>query len=102
MLNEEGVKKENFRLWRERFHSHCLTEGYRNPTKDPTTDEHENHYIKQKRELEIATLKQCLPDRTLKILTVTIEPTLSSDNKKKPWKFMEKLEKHFLGSCAVG
>ena len=96
MLNEEGDKKENFRLWRERFHTHCLTEWYQNPAKDPTTDEHDDHYIEQKRPLEIATLKQCLPDRTLKILSVTIKLTVSPDDKK-PWKFIEKLENHFVG-----
>jgi hypothetical protein len=35
-LNIEGNKKYNFELWRSRFDAFCLTEGYRNPAKDPS------------------------------------------------------------------
>lgn len=102
VLNIEGNKKDNFKLWKTRFNSHCLTEGYRDIAKDPSKpEEHDGHYKNDKRIIEIAELKQCLPDKTLKTLTETIEPSLSIHDLKKPWVYMKKLEKLFLGTTTT-
>ena len=97
-LDLEGDKRDNFTLWKVQFDAYCLTEGYRNPAKDPTKPaEHDDHYIEAKRPLEIALLKQCLPKPVLKTLTLTIIPKLSAQEKVKPGTLMEKLEKQVVG-----
>ena len=100
-LSLEGNQKDNFKLWETRFDSHCLTQGYRDPEKDPNdadAAEREAHYITAKRLVEIAELKQSLPDKTLKTLTETIVPNLTAEDRKKPWVYMQKLKKLFVGS----
>jgi hypothetical protein len=46
---------DNFRHWETRFDDYCLLEGYRDPTKDRTTQTN-GHYIAAKWPFEVAIL----------------------------------------------
>ena len=48
--------------------------------------------------LEISALRSSLPDEALSVLRYTIEPQISTVDKKKPWVWMGKLRAHFTGS----
>lgn len=83
---------ENFKTFEVRFDDYCIQAGYRNLDKDPGKEPLE-YFIKPI--LEVAALRTAMPDEALKIIRYEIDPQISSEDKKKPWVWMEKLSEHF-------
>ena len=86
---------ENFKNFELRFNDYCIQTNYRNLGKDPVT-ERAHHY--KSLLLEISALRSSLPDEALSVLRYTIDPQIATDDKKKPWVWMEKLSTHYTGT----
>ena len=93
-LSLTGNKKDNLRLW---FNDYCVIKEYR----DPSKTDHDEHYLPNKRALEIASFRSALSDETLNIVQYIIEPAISEDDKLKPWVWMQKLSMHIEGEDTV-
>jgi hypothetical protein len=94
-LKLSGNVSENFKNFEVRFHDYCVQADYRDLDKDPDTQQLE-YYKKPLR--EIAALRSALPDEALQVIRYTIDPQISNEDKKKPWRWMEELREHYTGT----
>lgn len=90
-----GNVSENFKNFELRFNDYCIQAGYRDLDKDPETEK-VAHY--KKCQLEISALRSAMPDEALQVIRYTIEPQIQTDDKKKPWMWMNCLRSHYTGS----
>lgn len=86
---------ENFKNFELRFHDYCIQADYRNLAKDPETEKADYY---KKPLLEISALRSAMPDEALQVIRYTIEPQIPTDDRKKPWIWMDKLRIHYTGS----
>jgi len=86
---------ENFEL---RFHDYCIQAAYRDLTKDPHTEPHEYYKPPQ---MEISALRSAMPDEALQIIRYTIDPQIPTDDKNKPWVWMQKLRQHYTDTVGT-
>ena len=91
-------KCASVRIWRRKFNSWCLLQGYRDDTKAP--DEH-THWKADTWNKEIAAFYLALPDDLLNIMDTTVSEKMSETEKKQPWVYQEKLEQHLVGGDNV-
>ena len=91
-----GNVSENWKNFETRFQDYAISAGYRDCNKDPPDPE---HWLPDKRQLEISSLRLCLPDDTLSLMRYSIEPDILPTDKKKPWIWLAKLRLHYTGAA---
>ena len=90
-----GNVSENFKNFELHFNDYCIQAKYRDLAKDPVTEQ-ADHYKSPL--LEISALRSSLPDEALSVHRYTIDPQIATNDKKKPWVWMEKLRTHYTGT----
>jgi hypothetical protein len=96
-LKLEGNISENFKNFELRFNDYCIQADFRDLTKNPAVAAERNGHYK-KPQLELSALRSALPDDALQVVRYTIEPQIGTDDKQKPWVWMQKLRDHYTGS----
>lgn len=92
-------KAASVRIWRRKFNAWCLLQRkWRDASKSPTTPE---HWVPEKAQSEIAAFFLALPDDVLEIFDTTILPKMTTEEKKQPWTYQQRLEGHFVGQDNV-
>ena len=95
-----GNIAKNWRNFEMRFNDYAISRGYRDCDKNPDVDEERAAHYK-KSQMEISSMRLCLPDETLSLLRYTITPQIADTDKNKPWIWMEKLRIHYTGASST-